>query len=107
MNAIESQQKQLESINSEIQRLNARLKQLREVRKSREEHLLKLMKMLGIDRIPGYTKEKLEKKYTPKMGKKRSLSERKELTLDFFRKTGIPDPDQFLANYKAIQKPFI
>ena len=101
----------INEINSELRRLNTRVKELRELRKKQERSLYSAMKALNVESSGGYTKKSLESKYgtlTENTSDKIRRTKKIKTTeaLELFRQTGIPDPEGFLKNYKATQRTF-
>jgi len=91
---------EIESLNKEIKRLNARLKALREQRKKAQGHLYKYMEKNNMEKCGSIT----IKSVTPRQRKPRKPAKNKKAdAINLFREIGVPDPIGFWAEFQATQ----
>jgi hypothetical protein len=101
MSRAESYVHEINSLEPEIKRLNQRLKQLREQKKTAENHLYQYMVRHNLEKFEGKTLKKL----TPKQKQTRKpLANKKADAIKLFRETGIPDPETFWLEFQQTQK---
>lgn len=96
---------EINSLEAEIKRLNKRLKELRETKRNSENNLYMLMKSENIDQITYEGRTISIEKITPK-NKKKILpkKQRDELTKNYLRDQGIPDPEEIFQEIQRLKK---
>ena len=100
MSRAESYAREINSLNTEIKRLNGKLKSLREQKKKAESNLYYRMQRDGSQKIEGIT----IKSVTPKERKKRKpISQKKADAIDLFKEIGVTDPEDFWEEFQATQ----
>ena len=100
MSRAESYAREINSLNTEIKRLNGKLKSLREQKKKAESNLYYRMQRDGSQKIEGIT----IKSVTPKERKKRKpISQKKADAINLFKEIGVTDPEDFWDEFQATQ----
>lgn len=89
------------AIDSEIKRLQNRIKELKIERSKSSAILLKTMDRTGKDEIGGIKRSKIEKK--PRKPTK-PITQKKKDAIDLFSKTGIQNPEKFWEELQKTQK---
>lgn len=91
---------QIKKLNEEAKRLNAQLRLLRVHKRDHERHIYQYMSRNNLQTYKGFNITKL----TPKQPTKRiPAAEKKRAAMDLCRMTGIPDPENFIREFKATQ----
>ena len=93
------------SIESEITRLNKRIKELRERKKIAEHNLYEFMLSKNLDNFTHDGRKIFIEKITPKI-KKKALpkKQRDELTKRYLREQGVRDPDEIFQEIERLKK---
>ena len=100
MSRAESYAKEINSLNTEIKRLNGKIKSLREQKKKAESNLYHRMQRDSSQKVEGIT----IKSVTPKERKKRKpISQKKADAIDLFKEIGVPNPEDFWEEFQATQ----
>jgi hypothetical protein len=105
MNRAESYVKQIESINAELKRLNARRRILLQQKREQEQYLYKHMKSNNIEKYKGYTQDKIAPKDKVK---RKPRKEQEKDGVKYFEEHGFTDPkrayDEFTFTRKYMNK---
>lgn len=92
---------QIESISKELKRMNTEAKKLREKKKNTEAKLYEYMVKKNLLELGGIKLKKLEPKPKVKRLKKK---EKDRMTVDAFRKIGVPDPEGLLKQIRQAER---
>ena len=93
--------REIDSLTTEIKRLNERLKQLRKQKKGTEGHLYNYMTRQNIEKYGNVTRKSI----TPREKKSRKPDTvKRQDAIALFREVGIPNPEEFWEEFKSTQK---
>jgi len=93
--------REIASIDRELKRLRAHIKELTQQRAKAQEHLYAHMTRNRLEEVEGIRVEKV----TPKVKvQRKSAKEKKQAALQLFMEVGINDPDTFWEDLQKIQK---
>lgn len=95
----ESYVREINSIDQELKRINAKAKKLRNQKKAKEKLLYQYMVRNKLDTYQGIKLSSIQ----PKTKRKTEKQKRAE-SIELFRKAGIPNPEQFYEEYKKQMK---
>ncbi len=98
--------KALTNITENIKKINIEAKKLRNDKIATQKLLYEWMERMNIDEYEGYKRQKIKPKEKPKIIRKKK-KDKVEDALRLFRDIGIPDPEEFYAEYQATQKNII
>ena len=98
--------REINSLDAEIKRLNAHVKRLREQKRQAQTNLHGYMVSHGLEKVgEGKNAITISKCAPPKPRRKpKPKKERVAEAIELFRDAGIPNPDEFYAQFEATQK---
>lgn len=102
----ESYVREINSLDTEIKRLNAIVKRLREQKRQAQTNLHSYMVSRGLEQVgEGKQAITIRKCAPPKpRPKTKPKKDRKAEAIELFRDAGIPDPNSFYEQFESIQK---
>ena len=98
---------QIDSISTEIKRLNDLLKKLRTEKKTAQSNLHDVMKKKGMNEIVSHKGNKITLKQCepPKpRAKPKAKKDKQKDAIELFRNIGVPNPEQFYTEFQQTQK---